>query len=243
MKTLCLVLAVLLIPFLSGGCWPFMPTTRTDSGSATGEYRAWDLDPATGAWVLRTEKKMSVTGPSGKTSQEGGAQAIKTGALKFKMDGMEAEGPRFGIQAEGGLEGFLANPVTIMSVIGGLAIVGAAVYWWFARDLRTALFIGAGGIGLFVCALVFEKYPLVILALFVGGIGFAAWSIWSAIQKKKIEAAKTQVDATQEVLVRAVEGAEPAVAAKIKERVTELAGKFAEEVKAVITAAKERAGI
>ena len=236
------LLAVMLLGCLVvAGCWPFMPSTRTDSGEASGTLRSWEYDQDTGKW-LGVEKKMSVKGPSGKTSQEGGAQAIKTGALKFKMDGMEAEGPKFGITAEGWASSF-STPAAILSIFGGLFLVGAVVYWWFLRNTRVALMIGGFGIGLLGCALVFEEYPWVILILFLGAVGYGAWSIYESARKKKVEAEKEQVDETLQVVARAVEEMDPSVASVVKAKISELAGKFKQEVKDVITKAKQAAGI
>jgi len=225
---------------LSSGCWPLMPSTRTDSGEASGALRSWEYDPDTGKW-LGVEKTMTVVGPSGKTSQEGGAQAIKTGALKFKMDGMEAEGPKFGIQAEG-WEGTLANPVTIMSIIGGLAIIGAGAYWWFTRDLMTAGIIAATGLGLLVCAYVFESYPIVILGLFLAALVGIGYYLWERYKGKTNAEVADQVAGVLALVTRAVEKVgktNPTAAEAVKDAVAEKAEENPDlDVKTIISDAK-----
>jgi hypothetical protein len=221
------------------GCWPFMPYTRSDSGSVAGEYRAWSSEPTTGVRTW-TEKKLTIEGPSGKTSQEGGAQAIKTGSLNFELDGMVYKSPKQGISAEG-WEGTLANPVAIMSIIGGIALIVAAVYWWFTKDTRTALFIGGGGLGLLACALVYEKYPWVILFLFLGGVGYGIWTLVTAIKKKKAEAKAKETASTLGVVVKAVEDSDNP--ASVKERVAVLAGVNADKVTETIRETKKAVGL
>jgi len=234
------VLALVAACALVAGCWPLMPSTRTDSGEASGTLRSWEYDQDTGKWI-GVEKTMAVKGPSGKTSQEGGAQAIKTGALKFKMDGMEAEGPKFGITAEG-WEGTLANPVTIMSVIGGLAIIGAGVYWWLTRDLMTAGIIAAAGLGLLVCAYVFEEYPIVILGLFLAALAGIGYYLWERYKGKTNAEVADQVAGVLALVTRAVEKVEktdPSAAKAVKAAVAEKAVENPDlDVKAVISEAK-----
>jgi len=241
MRRLLMVLCLAGVCVVAAGCWPFMPSTRTDSGEASGTLRSWEYDQDTGKW-LGVEKTMTVKGPSGKTSQEGGAQAIKTGTLKLQMDGMEAEGPKLGITAEG-WEGTLANPVTIMSIIGALAIIGAGVYWWLTRDLMTTGIIAAAGLGLLVCAYVFESYPIVILGLFLAALLGLGYYLWERYKGKTNAEVADQVAGVLALVTRAVEKVgttNAAAAAAVKAAVAEKAEENPDlDVKGVISAAKE----
>jgi len=239
MKKLLLMVVVCL---LVAGCWPFMASTRTESGEASGVIRTYNTDPDTGQWVLQTEKEMSVVGPSGRTSQEGGAQAIKAGPLRLKMNGMEAEGPRYGITAEG-WEGTLADPVTIMSILGGLALIGSVVYWWLTRDVLTACIIAGSGIGLLVCAFVFETYPIVILGLFLvllAGVGFY---LWERYKGKTHDEIAVQVQGVLALVTRAIEKVgktNPEAASAVKKAVADKAEERPDlAVKAIISEVKD----
>ena len=198
---------------------------------------------------MRSEKLMEVRGPSGKTSQDGGAQAIKTGQLKFSMDGMEAEGPKLGIQSEG-WEGTVTSVPGLMGIAGIACVIGGGV--WLAISKLSAwksagAIMGIGGI-LLVGAFFFETYPLVALALILAVVGGAGFILWQLVIRKRLEAARgraeeetRQVGETLSVVARAVEavGKEDAVAAgKVKAMVGELAGKFESGVKDLIGKAK-----
>jgi len=196
-----------------------------------------------------------VKGGSAEAKQKGGElKMTPLGVLKYSLDGLGAESPGIGTEAEGLVSSMTSTPGAML-IIGGILILGGAV--WLAISKLAAwkqggILIVVGG-GLMTGAYVYEKYPLAAVGIFLVAVGGIAYLIVQQLrlaktQKEKDQAieGKRQVDETLSLVARAVEEVQKVddtAAAKVKAKVEELAGKFKEAVKDVINKAKTRAGL
>jgi Flp pilus assembly protein TadB len=236
------LLVVGLLSVMLSGCVLFSASTKTDAGHIKATHTK-KLD-ATGTMV-EENRTVDVTGATGKTTQPGGAQAIKSSSPSVEMDGkIKVSVGTLGVESEGGgIESTLANPTVMLSILGGLIVLGAVAYGLIMGDWRGIVIPVAIGLGICAVALVFMKYPLVILGLFLLGAAGVGYYFWQRNKSVKVTEEKEQVDETLQVVARAIEGASPESSLAIKNEISKLAGKFKDEVKAVISAVKEKAGI
>lgn len=233
-RTLCIVFLTVFVC----GC------TALDAGRATGKFEQWwDWDPKTGEWIPQSKKEIDIQGAEGSFIGRG-SPTFDFGSPNLELDGMKGKGGGSKMKVEG-IVGRLSTVPGIMSITGIACIVGGGV--WLAISKLSAwksagIIIGIGGL-LLVGAFIFETYSSMVLALFLAVVAGVGYMIYLQYKKWRLAEEKRQVDATQEVIVRAIEDSPEDVQTSVKAKVVVLAGKFADEVKAVITAAKERAGI